>query len=246
METNEATFNSLSPALAEQMQRMLRDTVSARERNIVSQFLANAEKELEEKDHVDISKLEIKHSSLETKMEMFRSVLSPIHRMPPEILMRIFAFNCLKVPDIISISRVCARWRAIALSTASLWLGIEADPEAIKFREWRHILQKTFLNSLKGPPKESEMPRMDQLFTTIEAYENMDVDYLTYSKLVKIMRHIAVATDDKVPKDGEYRFRERSKKLVDRWYPIWWNAKDARTKEVERAAASESSVPFSH
>ncbi|KAL0569042.1 hypothetical protein V5O48_012927 [Marasmius crinis-equi] len=111
-----------------------------------------------------------------------------------------------------------------------------ADPEAIKVREWRHKLQKTFLSN-KGPPKESEMPAMDQLFTTIETYEKMDVNYLSFSKIGKVMRHIAALTDDKVPKDDRYRFRERAKKLVDQWHLILGNTKEGGTaKEMNGAA----------
>jgi hypothetical protein len=31
---------------------------------------------------------------------------------------------------------------------------LESDPEALKVREWRHKLQKTFLSSNKSLPKE--------------------------------------------------------------------------------------------
>ena len=71
------------------------------------------------------------------------------------------------------------------------------DPEALKVREWRHKLQKAFLNN-KGTPKEEvrpfpfsphtisshnlqEMPAHDQLFSTIENYDNMTIGYLTVS-----------------------------------------------------------------
>jgi hypothetical protein len=34
------------------------------------------------------------------------------------------------------------------------------------------------------------------------------------------MRHIAVLTDDKVPGDSQYKFRDRSKALVDKWHGV--------------------------
>ncbi|KAJ7511050.1 hypothetical protein B0H11DRAFT_866205 [Mycena galericulata] len=64
------------------------------------------------------------------------------------------------------------------------------NPEALKVHEWRHKLQKTFLSSNKSLPKEDEMPAVDTLFTTVEGYLNMNIDYLTFSKIGKVMRHI--------------------------------------------------------
>lgn len=34
------------------------------------------------------------------------------------------------------------------------------------------------------------------------------------------MRHIAILSDEKVPRDVEFRFRERAKSLVDRWHQV--------------------------
>ncbi|KAJ7190674.1 hypothetical protein GGX14DRAFT_482924 [Mycena pura] len=97
---------------------------------------------------------------------------------------------------------------------------LEADPEALKVREWRHKLQKTFLSSNKALPKEEEMPAVDKLFTTVEQYQNMNIDYLTFSKIGKVMRHIHLLEPSKVPRDNEFQFRDRAKALVDRWHQI--------------------------
>ncbi|KAL7281370.1 hypothetical protein ACG7TL_004680 [Trametes sanguinea] len=132
------------------------------------------------------------------------------------------------------------------------------DPEALKVREWRHRLQKAFLNS-KAPPKEEDMPTLDQLFSTVESYNNMTIEFLTvslsptipqilrflppcfagnawhgvfprgslrhlspfvFSKIGKVMRHIYALSDDKVPRDDEFKFRERAKVLVDKWHDV--------------------------
>ncbi|KAI8992925.1 hypothetical protein BD414DRAFT_412571 [Trametes punicea] len=93
------------------------------------------------------------------------------------------------------------------------------DPEAVKVREWRHKLQKAFLNN-KAAPKEEDMPALDHLFSTVESYENMTIEYLTFSKIGKVMRHIHALNDDKVPRDDEFKFRERAKVLVDKWHDI--------------------------
>ncbi|KAF9066704.1 hypothetical protein BDP27DRAFT_1542150 [Rhodocollybia butyracea] len=94
------------------------------------------------------------------------------------------------------------------------------DPEANKVREWRHRLQKIFLSSKVTAPKDDEMPDMDILFKHIETYDRMNIAYLQFSKIGKVMRHITALGDDRVPLDSLYRFRERARVLVDLWGKI--------------------------
>ncbi|KAJ6580360.1 hypothetical protein DFH09DRAFT_1145840 [Mycena vulgaris] len=116
---------------------------------------------------------------------------------------------------------------------------LESDPEALKVREWRHKLQKTFLSSNnKSLPKEDEMPAVDTLFTTVEGYQNMNIDYLTFSKIGKVMRHIHLLEESKVPRDDEFNFRERAKALVDKWHEIL-NANKAPEAGTEGAAGTD-------
>ncbi|KAF5348117.1 hypothetical protein D9756_010760 [Leucocoprinus leucothites] len=93
------------------------------------------------------------------------------------------------------------------------------DPEALKVRDWRHKLQKTFL-SHKGLPKDEEMPGIDALFTTVENYDKITIEYLQFSKIGKVMRHIAVLADEKVPRNAEFKFKERADALVKKWQQI--------------------------
>ncbi|KAJ7620810.1 hypothetical protein DFH06DRAFT_1482421 [Mycena polygramma] len=116
---------------------------------------------------------------------------------------------------------------------------LESDPEALKVREWRHKLQKTFLSSNKSLPKEEEMPAVDSLFTTVEGYQNMNIEYLTFSKIGKVMRHIHLLEPGKVPRDDEFKFRDRAKALVDKWHGIL-NANKAT--DGESAAVTESTA----
>ncbi|KAF9547332.1 hypothetical protein CPC08DRAFT_715826 [Agrocybe pediades] len=96
----------------------------------------------------------------------------------------------------------------------------DADPQSVKVRDWRHRLQKTFLSN-KAPPKAEAMPELDELFTTVERYEEMTIEQLQFSKIGKVMRHIASLADDKVPpRDDEFKFRARAKGLVDKWHQI--------------------------
>ncbi|EIW83102.1 hypothetical protein CONPUDRAFT_89090 [Coniophora puteana RWD-64-598 SS2] len=97
--------------------------------------------------------------------------------------------------------------------------ALEKDPEARKVREWRHKLQKALLS--KSPPSNDDMIALDQLFTTVEAYEHENIiQYLSFSKIGKVMRHIFALPPEKVPRDDEFKFRQRAKALVDKWHAI--------------------------
>ncbi|EIM80969.1 uncharacterized protein STEHIDRAFT_161976 [Stereum hirsutum FP-91666 SS1] len=94
-----------------------------------------------------------------------------------------------------------------------------SDPEALKVREWRHRLQKTFLTDAKEP-KPEDMPACDELFTTIEQYDNMNIGYLQFSKIGKVMRHIFMQPPQKIPRDDEFKFRDRANVLVEKWHGL--------------------------
>ncbi|KDQ55619.1 hypothetical protein JAAARDRAFT_133417 [Jaapia argillacea MUCL 33604] len=118
--------------------------------------------------------------------------------------------------------------------------AMAADPEANKVKEWRHRLQKIFLHQ-KIPAKAEDMPEMDELFTTVEQFDKMNIQYLQHSKIGKVMRHILALSSDKVPRDDDFKFRDRAKVLVDRWQAIL-NANKAATngtKEEGEGADAE-------
>lgn len=52
------------------------------------------------------------------------------------------------------------------------------------------------------------------------------------------MRHIAALSDDKVPRDDEFKFRERAKALVDKWHLILNANKDANASAGANGALS--------
>ncbi|KAG1869768.1 hypothetical protein C8R48DRAFT_98786 [Suillus tomentosus] len=117
--------------------------------------------------------------------------------------------------------------------------ALEADVEAKKVREWRHRLQKALLGS-KGLPPVDEMPALDQLFSTIENYEHPNlILYLSFSKIGKVMRHIAALSTDKVPRDDEFKFRTRAKSMVDKWHAIL-GASKGNENTVESAVNVEN------
>jgi len=58
---------------------------------------------------------------------------------------------------------------------------------------------------------------MDQLFKDIESYQDMTSEYLMFSKIDKVMRHITVKDPVQIPLEDQYKFRERAEKLVEQW-----------------------------
>ncbi|KAF9255266.1 hypothetical protein L218DRAFT_884536, partial [Marasmius fiardii PR-910] len=138
-------FSSFLPhEQALKIQKMFRSTISSSERSIISQFLNDAEKELKEYQteinrlNATILSLENKRDRLRSRITNYRSLLSPIHRLPPEILTNILAYGCgatehlvyMVLPSVVSFSMVCGRWRELALSTPSLWSNIAIDLES--------------------------------------------------------------------------------------------------------------------
>ncbi|KAL0065736.1 hypothetical protein AAF712_007219 [Marasmius tenuissimus] len=125
-----------------EIRRFLRTTPS--NRATVSQFLHDVELELASY-HTEINRLktaiyalETRRDRLERAAERYKSLLSPIHIVPSEILTTIFNFACEwkklsrdALPDTLRLSMVCGRWRDIIFSTSRLWASIEID-----FDEW--------------------------------------------------------------------------------------------------------------
>lgn len=91
--------------------------------------------------------------------------------------------------------------------------NLENDPDAVKVKDMRHRLQRAFLG--KVPPKDEDMPSLDSLFSSIEQYD-ISLKYLQFSKIGKVMRHIA-ALKGPVPRDDEFRFKDRAQALVNKW-----------------------------
>ncbi|ORX40566.1 hypothetical protein BD324DRAFT_611299 [Kockovaella imperatae] len=90
---------------------------------------------------------------------------------------------------------------------------LASDPECIKVKDWRHKLQRGFLG--KSLPEASEMAHYDDIFKTIEGHKGMTIDALSYSKIGKVMKKIAVL--EGIPKNDEYKFTDRASKLMHSW-----------------------------
>ncbi|KAJ1304943.1 hypothetical protein OPQ81_006076 [Rhizoctonia solani] len=96
------------------------------------------------------------------------------------------------------------------------------DPEAARVKEWRHKLQRAFLT--KTSPAPEEMSGLDTVFTTVESYDKMTVEYLSYSKIGKVMRKIIQLPS--IPSDDQYHFRQRAQALVTKWQQLITTSED--------------------
>ncbi|KAJ8093474.1 hypothetical protein PM082_020331 [Marasmius tenuissimus] len=141
--------------------RMFRNTISAADRNVVTQLLRNAETEMKGYQ-TEISRLktliyslESKRDALKKNADRYQSLLSPIRRMPPEILLSIFKFACnenelhyqYELPEVVVLSMVCGGWREMAISTPALWSNLEitftSDKSKNRFlHNWTKIFMK--------------------------------------------------------------------------------------------------------
>ncbi|KAK1221104.1 hypothetical protein PQX77_016151 [Marasmius sp. AFHP31] len=130
------------------VRNFFRNTVSPLGRQTISQFLLDAEIELKacqaeiNRLRTAIHLLELKKFNLNTSMNKCRSLLSPVHRLPLEVLTSVFAFSCevntlepSSLPSAIRIAMVCGRWRDAVLSSPILWSSLE-----IPFGLWKEKL----------------------------------------------------------------------------------------------------------
>lgn len=58
------------------------------------------------------------------------------------------------------------------------------------------------------------MHACDRVFKQLEGYE-MTADYLNFTKIGKVMRHIG--DKQKIPRQEEFRFQDRARALVTQW-----------------------------
>ncbi|KZV87544.1 hypothetical protein EXIGLDRAFT_800321 [Exidia glandulosa HHB12029] len=75
-------------------------------------------------------------ASLEERTRVSRGLLHPIRRLPNEILSMIFVADERSESDQpFIVAAVCRRWRAVALSTPSLWVTVSCELPTVKAAE---------------------------------------------------------------------------------------------------------------
>ncbi|KAG7093353.1 hypothetical protein E1B28_007034 [Marasmius oreades] len=126
-----------------------RRKITSSESETITLGLVNAENDLKAYN-VEINRLkanimvvESRRDGLTKSVAKYRSLLSPIHRVPEEILAYIFSFCCdentlnpgYSPPFALTASAVCGRWRDVVLETPHLWSTISIHFESIFPRE---------------------------------------------------------------------------------------------------------------
>ncbi|KAI3621720.1 hypothetical protein WG66_016718 [Moniliophthora roreri] len=126
------------------IERLFRSTITSSDRSVLEQLVKDVEKELTsyqaeiDKLTASLEFLKHKRDGARNRLLQYRSSLSPVHRLPPEVLQHIFGMigNHLlkpsKTPDALAVSATCGRWRDVAISTPFLWSFI-----SINFARWK-------------------------------------------------------------------------------------------------------------
>ncbi|KAG8627608.1 hypothetical protein KVT40_005091 [Elsinoe batatas] len=78
----------------------------------------------------------------------------------------------------------------------------------------RHRLQKGFLSN-DTPPKDDEMPQMDEFFRDLEKHTNLEGSIIRNTKIHKVLKNILRL--DNIPQDEKYDFKKRSTAMLDHW-----------------------------
>ncbi|KAL8387656.1 hypothetical protein RB595_009759 [Gaeumannomyces hyphopodioides] len=78
----------------------------------------------------------------------------------------------------------------------------------------RHKLQKGLLTR-DQEPKEDEMKAMSDYIEKLEVMPELEVSIIRATKINKVLK--AILKLDNIPKEDEYKFKPRSKELLDKW-----------------------------
>ncbi|KAL0069613.1 hypothetical protein AAF712_003271 [Marasmius tenuissimus] len=175
------------------VQRLLRSCISSSEQSLVSEQLRDAEKELRCHE-IEINKLkatllssENKRSRLTHKIQRFRSLLAPVHRLPTEMLANIFKhaihgksyherISRTQASTVFTLSMVCGRWREIILSTPSLWSYVSLQLEDWMYDEEYDEDEGTRHVATDMEVETSRLARIVQLFLKRSQSTQLDLD----------------------------------------------------------------------
>lgn len=100
----------------------------------------------------------------------------------------------------------------IACSDSNLSLCSQRHQKEVLFL--RHKLQKGLL-SKEQTPKEDEMGQMAEFITKLEGYADLEVSIIRLTKINKVLK--AIIKLPSIPKEEEYKFKDRSQTLLDKW-----------------------------
>ncbi|KAJ7838708.1 hypothetical protein B0H13DRAFT_1911614 [Mycena leptocephala] len=89
------------------------------------------------------------------------------------------------------------------------------DGHAFQFLSLRRVRSGSYGISVDGRTK--DIAKADAKLNAIEGFSAMSLDYLVFSKLPKVLRHIHRLSASQVPGDEQYNFRHRAGALVEKW-----------------------------
>ncbi|KAF6751222.1 hypothetical protein DFP72DRAFT_1138318 [Ephemerocybe angulata] len=102
--------------------------------NLPTQLQSSAVQQVLDATSARIEVLQLEVAALEEDARRHRAILSPVRRMPLELLGEIFVFanpptlNELARRDFVNHELVCKQWREAALGTHRLWCGLTITP----------------------------------------------------------------------------------------------------------------------
>lgn len=105
----------------------------------------------------------------------------------------------------------------------------EEKDEPTKVKSWRHELQRIFLGF--EPAKPEAMPKADIQYNMIEAESDVSVESITTSKINKVLKRIIGL--ENIPEDEQYKIRERSQVLYDKFEKILATNGEGEKKDDE-------------
>ncbi|UZJ53786.1 hypothetical protein CBS101457_003106 [Exobasidium rhododendri] len=105
----------------------------------------------------------------------------------------------------------------------------ELDPETKKVRGWRHSLQRGFLGK-EGSINPNGLDELDKTMKQVEGYEGITADVLRVTKIGKVMRRVVQLPS--IPRDEEFKFKERAETLCEKWAAVFSAAKGATSEEA--------------
>ncbi|GAA5839873.1 hypothetical protein JCM3766R1_004708 [Sporobolomyces carnicolor] len=112
----------------------------------------------------------------------------------------------------------------------------DSDAEIVK--SWRHKLQKVFLG--KTDPPAEDMPKCAEIFDAMEKFE-MKAEWLSESKLGKVLKRVALLKEDVIPDGDKYDFRKRSADLASKWSPLLnSNSATAGSPQADAAPSTDN------
>lgn len=82
----------------------------------------------------------------------------------------------------------------------------------------RHKIQKALLKKEDEQVSEADIDALDSYYSKLEQIKEIDISLLRATKIGKVMKRVIQLSA--IPKDDEFHFRERSRKLIESWQEI--------------------------